>query len=200
VFRSPPKSGAVYPCLYLSKQELDCLSLPEGSRYFVVIRDLRDSLISGYFSLRYSHGAESTHIERHRYALNKMSEEDGLLYLFASFADRIAGIQRSWLEAGVECLRLEDFMADPAGQVHSLFHGTLNVAVDHSRVRELTERHSFEKLSGGRRAGQEDTRSHYRKGVQGDWQLHFTPRVKDRFKRAYNDVLVRAGYERDDSW
>jgi len=33
--------------------------------------------------------------------------------------------------------------------------------------------HRFSKISGGRKIGQEDNSSHYRKGVSGDWANHF---------------------------
>lgn len=58
----------------------------------------------------------------------------------------------------------------------------------------------FAKLAGGRDQGKEDVHSHYRKGVPGDWRNHFTARHKDYFKKNHNDLLVRLGYEKDDTW
>lgn len=200
VFRSPPEAGKVYPCLYLCKHEFECLNRPLGTRHFVVIRDLRDTLVSGYFSVRYSHVLESTAMERHRLALNNMTQEAGMLYLFHSFLSRVAFIQESWLDGNTRCHRLEDFMANPLEELSGLFENHLAIPIELGQIAELVERHRFEKLSGGRHAGEEDLGSHYRKGVQGDWRRHFTPRLKDRFKEAYNDLLVRGGYERDDSW
>jgi hypothetical protein len=42
----PILSGKIYPCAYLSKQEFDALELPSEHRRIVVIRDLRDTLVS----------------------------------------------------------------------------------------------------------------------------------------------------------
>jgi hypothetical protein len=67
-------------------------------------------------------------------------------------------------------------------------------------MEDVTARHSFEKLSGGREPGQEDVKSHYRKGVHGDWRNHFTPAITRRFKALYGDLLVVGGYEKDASW
>ncbi len=59
---------------------------------------------------------------------------------------------------------------------------------------------NFKRLAGGREQGKEDTQSHFRKGVAGDWQNTFTLPVKDRFKELYGDLLIRLGYERDRNW
>lgn len=58
----------------------------------------------------------------------------------------------------------------------------------------------FSKLSEGRKKGEEDVKSHYRKGQSGDWKNHFTEAHKAFFKERYNDVLVALGYENDDRW
>ena len=39
-----------------------------------------------------------------------------------------------------------------------------------------------------------------RKGRIGDWQVHFTPKVKDAFKQLAGDWLIELGYERDNNW
>lgn len=58
----------------------------------------------------------------------------------------------------------------------------------------------FQKKAGGRKAGEEDKKSHYRKGVAGDWRNHFKQQHIDYLKQQYNDVLVQYGYEADDNW
>jgi hypothetical protein len=58
----------------------------------------------------------------------------------------------------------------------------------------------FSKLAGGRKSGEENVKSHYRKGKSGDWKNHFTDAHKTFFKERYNDLLVKLGYETDDRW
>lgn len=58
----------------------------------------------------------------------------------------------------------------------------------------------FANKSGGRKAGQEDTSSHYRKGVPGDWRNHFQEQHIDYFKKHYNSLLLKLGYETDLDW
>ena len=47
--------GMIYPTLYITRDEFEAASIPESHAKFAVIRDLRDTLISEYFSVRYSH-------------------------------------------------------------------------------------------------------------------------------------------------
>jgi hypothetical protein len=64
----------------------------------------------------------------------------------------------------------------------------------------IVEMKSFKKLSGGRKRGEEDASSHFRKGQPGDWANHFASEHKAAFKERFNHVLVKLGYEDDDSW
>lgn len=52
----------------------------------------------------------------------------------------------------------------------------------------------------GRKEGQENKNSFYRKGVSGDWRNHFEEADKDAFKSVTGDRLMRLGYERNDNW
>ena len=67
-------------------------------------------------------------------------------------------------------------------------------------VERFVKRYSFSKLSGGREKGEENKKSHYRKGKAGDWKNHFTDEHRRVFKERYNDVLVELGYETDANW
>ncbi|MDX6475087.1 MAG: lipopolysaccharide transport system ATP-binding protein, partial [Gaiellaceae bacterium] len=52
----PPEPGKVYPTVYLTRQQFDLVGVPDDCRRFVMIRDLRDTLVSSYFSLAATHG------------------------------------------------------------------------------------------------------------------------------------------------
>jgi hypothetical protein len=67
-------------------------------------------------------------------------------------------------------------------------------------IANLVQSSRFQNLAGRRRPGQEDVRSHYRKGVAGDWVNHFTARHVEEFKRRYNDLLLKLGYEKNADW
>jgi hypothetical protein len=58
----------------------------------------------------------------------------------------------------------------------------------------------FEAQASGRTQGEEDVMSHYRKGVAGDWVNYFGPEHIEAFKERFGDLVVRLGYESDNSW
>src|SRR6202034_3098967 len=167
---------------------------------FVLIRDLRDTLVSAYFSIRNSHPVDNPVVEKWRIVLSKLNQEDGMIYLMETWLNLSGNIQRSWLESGEAVFRLEDCMTDAVGSLTQMFQKGWGLAVDPQRLKAVATKHSFERLSGGRQRGSEEVSSHYRKGIHGDWQNHFTPAITRRFKTLYNDVLVMGGYEKDASW
>ena len=68
------------------------------------------------------------------------------------------------------------------------------------RLLGIVWEHEFKRISGGRKRGQEDQASHWRKGVQGDWMNHMTLDHVRYFKERYNDLLLQYGYETEVDW
>lgn len=68
------------------------------------------------------------------------------------------------------------------------------------RLLGIVWENDFTRKAEGRRPGQEDRQSHYRKGVAGDWRNHFQAEHIAYFKSHYNDVLLKLGYEQDADW
>ncbi len=68
------------------------------------------------------------------------------------------------------------------------------------RLLGIVWEHRFEKMSGGRKPGQEDPQSHYRKGIAGDWKNYFKEEHVREFKRRYNDLLLQYEYEQTPEW
>lgn len=196
----PLVPGGVYPALYLPKDRFDEVEGVDSSRRFVVIRDLRDTLVSGYFSIRYSHPTDMQHVAELRHELEARSVEEGLIFLFDGFLDLCAAVQGTWMESGDPMLRYEDLLAADIGLLELVLLEHCGLPVTREELRRSVEETRFERMSGGRRLGQEDRSSHYRRGIPGDWRNHFTPRVTDAFKARFGDVLIYAGYERNKDW
>ena len=68
------------------------------------------------------------------------------------------------------------------------------------RLLGIVHDHRFESQTAGRAAGDEDVKSHYRKGTAGDWRNHFTPEHVAAFKQRHNELLIRLGYETGSDW
>ena len=193
-------SGAVYPTLYVTKEQFFSVPLPANYKKFLVLCDLRDTLISGYFSIRYSHPVIDHRLENWRYRLNSMSIESGLLMLMAEWLPLCAPIQESWIAADEKIIRYEDLLEHDLEILEPILLDHCQLPIEPARLRQAILDCRFESLSSGRARGDEDTQAHERKGIAGDWQNHFTPAIKYAFKNRYGRLLVATGYERDLNW
>ncbi|MBC2714658.1 MAG: sulfotransferase domain-containing protein [Desulfobacteraceae bacterium] len=199
VTRQPIVPGSIYPCVYLPAQEFRELALPEENRIFIIIRDLRDTLVSLYFSVRHSHQIMNPAMQKLRDTLAGMEMGDGLIYLMDKRLHVSAEIQRSWINDGNGLLiRYEELIQDQyAGFKRILSYCGFD---DHEmNIEAAISAHSFEKISG-RKPGEESVLSHHRKGVSGDWKNYFDDQVKKVFKERFGELLILTGYEKDDQW
>lgn len=224
--------GMIYPTVYAPYNRFDATLHPKGSvknvgqapssgapsaeqnyynfvalkrpvRIFVVIRDLRDALVSLYFSLKVSHPLISANVAEGHRKLNEIkSEEDGILYVIEERGQASANIQNSWLNArrlgNVHFLRYEDLIANEQQEFTRIIK-FCEIDVPEKKLSEIVENNSFNKRAG-RKPGEEDVSSHYRKGVSGDWKNHFTDRIKAEFKMKFGKLLIDTGYEKDLNW
>ncbi|MCS7315509.1 MAG: Wzt carbohydrate-binding domain-containing protein, partial [Bryobacterales bacterium] len=110
VLHYPIQRGFIYPTVYLPRPRFEALGLPENSRWFVIIRDLRDTLVSAYFSFKISHPVLDSDSAALRQKLWDLDQEGGFLYLMDNFLQDCAAIQLSWLEAGEPLIRYEDLL------------------------------------------------------------------------------------------
>lgn len=99
-------------------------------------------------------------------------------------------------DAHVLC-RYEDFLTDPAGNLARLF-GFLGVPAGDGMVRDIVDRRSFAALTGGRKPGETDASSFFRKGIAGDWRNHFTPEAEDIVTGFAGPLMERFGYPAGD--
>lgn len=200
VTADPIVRGGVYTPVYVVREQF-MANVDQGipQKRFLVIRDLRDMLVSWYFSMKISHGLiEGTTVGDLRRALNALPFEEGLLFLMDNGLGDNANIQLSWLRAGEWMVRYEDMIADEQGVFAKIFE-FCGLDVPDDRRRAIVEAHCFERQTG-RQRGQENIKSHHRKGVRGDWQNHFSPKTIERFKERFGRVLIETGYETDLDW
>ena len=126
---------------------------------------------------------------------------------------RLRRSARSWGErvaAARECgsallgdsyteVRYEDLLTRPEKEFGRLF-GFLGARADEGLVERCIKRTSFERRTGGRERGQEDSHSGVRKGIAGDWNNVFTDRDRTVFKEVAGDLLVNLDYEKGYDW
>lgn len=197
----PIQAGKVYSSVYVTRQQFESVAVPERWRRFVVIRDLRDTTVSGYFSLKLSHGEFATdRVSELRRELQEGSIEEGLIRTLDQWLTVNADIQRSWLEGGERVIRYEDLLDNDVDILERVLIDECEYPIPRRRLRRAVETRRFERMSRGRTRGEEDVTAHLRKGVAGDWRNYFTEPVKEAFKERWGDLLITAGYERDLDW
>ena len=198
-FAGPIIEGSIYTPVYCTYEKFRAL-VPDAmsQRVFALIRDPRDTAISWYFSLLYSHRLTDPSVKISRDILQRLSKEDGLALLICNHLRGAIDIQTSWLRSGSRVFRYEDLRSNQQEAFSQLFdHCGLDIP--ERRRQKIVSHNSFERRTWWRR-GRENPRSHLRKAAVGDWKNHFCERLKKLFKIYYNDVLIEGGYEVNDDW
>ena len=177
----------------------------EDFRGFHLIRDPRDMIVSGYFSHLYSHPISNwPQLAQHREALQKVDKDTGIM-LEIDFEKNVFNSMLTFTKGHPSILEVtfEEMTQSPFVVMKKVFSfcelmepGLLT----EKKLKKVLHHLRFKRLAKGRKQGQEDSHSHYRKGVAGDWKNHFTADHKAYFKEQYSGLLVKLGYESDDNW
>lgn len=119
----------------------------------------------------------------------------------AKWSDKVSKAAKdgpALLGANYAEVRYEDLLERPEEEIGRLLE-FLGADASERVVRQCVDAASFEKLSEGRKRGQEAA-SFFRKGIAGDWKNTFTEKDKRDFKVAAGDLLVELGYEENHDW
>lgn len=186
--------GRVYPAMFMTRGEV--LAHPEldGCKRFVVIRDLRDTMVSLFYSLKLAGAPEldglATDLSN---LIHSDDEEAGLLQVLDTRMAQIAEIQTSWFKQGEIVLRYESLLQNSVAVLREAFIRRLGLPISENElIRAINS-------APGER-GAHAARSRGRKGGPVNWQNHFTPKIRKRFAEKFGEVLIDAGYEGDLAW
>ena len=214
---------------FFSKNEIDFLVFANADKNFIdddaqfrafhVIRDPRDLVVSGYYSHLYSHTLKgSPELREHRDQLKSVEQDEGL-FKEMLFDAKFLGHMYNWNYKDERILELkyEDVLRDSSlifkayenlGLVNQpvrgrarrwIFKNYKTRVMSSARMNRIIESHSFKAISK-RNVGEENVKSHFRKGISGDWKNHFNEEHKEYFKKEFGEVLIKLGYEKDSSW
>lgn len=166
-------------------------------KYVVLYRDLRDIAVSYYYYVRQT----SWHPEYSIYS--QLSLENGLLEFSKRLLPEYVEWIRSWHEnrdpeMSLE-IKYEELLSNPFSEFSKITE-FWNLDSNPQTIERTVAENSFNKLSGGRKSGQDDASSFFRKGIAGDWKNHFTSEISDHYKQMIGDFLIEFGYESDLSW
>jgi len=187
--------------------ELKNILLSEGIKVILMLRDPRDQLVSRMF-----HVKRSTNHAWHEQMKNLDNDEALMLCIegrekLPSTAD-IIGLAQTWLQGNAEahCVRYEDLLADSVAHFKQVLN-YLGISDDNALAEVIVEKNRFSRLSMGKRIwqpsrkpGQENAKSHFRKGIVGDWRNYLKSKHIQRFKEVAGQQLIELGYEKDLNW
>lgn len=160
------------------------------ARFVNVVRDGRDVLVS---TLRHAQRVarrdgtwQETEALLNRSTRRYASRWVGAVERAERFAAKFPGT--------LHTLRYEDLKQDFAGALGGVFD-FLGVSGAPDVLATCEQETRFERLSGGREAGDEDVDAFFRKGVVGDWRSVLSPQQVGDFHEVAADCLARMGYE-----
>lgn len=70
----------------------------------------------------------------------------------------------------------------------------LKVSIDYPIIERCIEAAAFEKFSGGRKKGEEDSMSFFRKGIVGDWKNYLTRSQEEAVVSICGELMSELGY------
>lgn len=172
----------------------------DGRASIFVFRDPRDMIVSHVFyatNLFPGHGMHeyysnqlSTMEERINAAIEGV-HEDGLelMGVKARYEAHLG-----WLEQhGILCIRFEELRENP--------NPSYNLVLDYLEERGFQPSVSRQRaVAALAEAVQPKKSGTFRSGRVGDWREHFTQKNVDLFKETTGDLLIRLGYEQNNSW
>lgn len=172
----------------------------EGMASIFVFRDPRDMIVSHVFyatEIFKEHGM-------HEYYTKKLSTmEDRINAAIGGVSENgleLIGVKEryethiGWLDQpGVLCLRFEELRGN---QEHA-FNTLLDYLERHGFQLEVDRREATAVLGAAVQPKKSGT---FRSGKVGDWRQHFTQTNVDFFKQSTGELLVKLGYEDDDTW
>jgi hypothetical protein len=171
-----------------------------------IIRDPRDMLVSSYFSHLKSHPDDGwPELTNHRILNQKLSQENGLIEeinFCGQFFKHMYSVKKYEHKHDVLTIKFEDLIARQTEIFETILaHLEINLCeFPDNTLTAILEQHEFQKMSEGRKEGEENTDHHYRKGIAGDWKNYFTNPIKEVFKAKHQELLTLYDYETDESW
>lgn len=199
----PVPENCVYGPIYNLDRPTILWQLRETDRVIHLSRDPRDIAVSYIHSILHSHDPKfSLDKKILGHVLAHAEREDRMRLALWWTAAIIAYPMSSWFGQSQDARLLETsyeaLLADTAGILQRIFD-FLGVTLKPGWLERMVDEQSFE-VRCGRKPGEENRFSHYRKGIAGDWRNHFSRETGEIWETAMPGLLVKSGYESDSFW
>ena len=169
--------------------------LKKNQKLIFIYRDVRDSIVSGYFYIR--NGLHGGTMRCTTDAFRHLSKEDALERQIKMYMMYRMPVISYWFDVDDDrvCkVRYEDMVAEPINQIEKITN-QFGLRITSSRIKKIANEVSFLNMTG-RKSGTENPFSHQRKGEPGDWKNHFTKRHIQLFNQmGGKEFLQHLGYK-----
>jgi hypothetical protein len=171
--------------------------LTEFDKTIYIVRDPRDVVVSLFFYRYYNspidQGKPQDILSRKPWFLRKYLWKRTVLEVAKEWPLHVI----SWLTyEGILLIRYSDLYKKPVSSLNKILRH-LGVPLNKKRVATALKHFSFEKLTGGRKSGQEQATGFFRKGVIGDYQNHFDWLDRLIFRHFAKQEMQELGYKID---
>ncbi|MGB0748404.1 MAG: sulfotransferase family protein [Magnetospiraceae bacterium] len=158
------------------------------ARFVHIVRDPRDVAVSRLHH-GYRIGMEGALTPGHDHFKNLIKNAA------AAWRDNIGAVKSFRVEKRAPLLeiRYEELLAEPAARFTAMY-GFLSVAADPETVTAGIAETDFETMTGGRKRGEEDPKSFFRKGVAGDWKERLDDWAVDLIGKQCGALMADYGY------
>jgi hypothetical protein len=153
------------------------LELFPNAKLISIHRDGRDVVVSDMYHLKRVYKKSQNFKER----VNKWKQA---MELELEYRDKYKIHQISY----------EELKKEPATTTIKLLE-FLELEYNDDLINSMIDGSSFESMSGGRKAGEENSNKFHRKGIIGDWHNNLTTEEIDIFSKLAGDLLVELQYE-----
>jgi len=185
---------------------------------FLIIRDGRDVMVSNYYKNLFQRGngdfTRDVYFYRRLFGFHDLDDIRSNLprfmevmftfkppiYYRLTWEGNWVSFNEAWLREGIdEIIRYEDLHRDTHGVMCGIIGHHFDERFSDKKISESVEMNSF-KAKTGRDPGSSDNHSHARKGIVGDYRNHFTRESAEIFNHHAGHLLIKLGYEKDDTW
>lgn len=90
-------------------------------------------------------------------------------------------------------VRYEDMLGDPLAEVTQMF-GFVGLQTGNGLAEQAIEKASFKSLSQGRKTGEQDKTSFFRKGISGDWKNYLSDKESITYFKEARPLMLEFGY------
>jgi len=177
---------------WATKKSIENLHNQLNGKYFIVVRDPRDAIISAYWYIRRypNHWDYKT--------VSSLNLKDYISYKLESgeyktqLLDWLDGWYKKRSKDNSMIVKYEDLSTNTYDTMQKVLN-FLDIKISNSELLNIIESNSFEKVTG-RKRGEEKIDSFARKGIINEWKEVFTYEQKELANKISKEILLKYGY------